>query len=147
MQYLKVSNGYVLRLETNEEIITTLKNFIIDKKIKSAFLYGIGAGKDLTLGYYDAKKKIYHKRAFVEEYEFASLIGNISYLETDPILHIHCTIAPENFITYSGHLFSGKVAATCEIFITLLDKKLIRQADKTTGLNLLKMPLPRIRCF
>lgn len=139
MQYLKVRNGYVLKLETNEEIMTTLKDFVIDKKIKSAFLYGIGAGKELTLGYYDSKKKMYHKRAFVEEYELASLIGNISYLENDPIIHIHCTISPENFIAYSGHLFAGKVAATCEIFISLLDKKLFRKTDSKTGLNLLNL--------
>jgi predicted DNA-binding protein with PD1-like motif len=139
MQYLKIKNGYVVKLEINEEIITMLKDFVIDKKIKSAFLYGIGTGKELTLGYYDSKKKMYHKRAFVEEYEFASLNGNISYLSSDPIIHIHCTISHENFVTYSGHLFSGKVGATCEIIILTLDKKLRRKADARLGLNLLDL--------
>lgn len=139
MQYLKIKNGYVLKLETEEEIMTTLKDFVIHQKIKSAFLQGIGTGKELTLGYYDSKQKLYHKRTFIEEYEFASLNGNISYLSTDPIIHIHCTISPANFVTYSGHLFSGKVAATCEILIVLLDKKLTRKADIRTGLNLLDL--------
>lgn len=139
MQYLKIKNGYVIKLEINEEIITTLKDFVIDKKIKSAFLFGIGTGKELTLGYYDSKKKMYHKRAFVEEYEFASLNGNISYLSSDPIIHIHCTISPENFITYAGHLFVGKVAATCEIIIMTIEKKLQRKSDTKLGLNLLDL--------
>ncbi|MBS4015359.1 MAG: DUF296 domain-containing protein [Candidatus Latescibacteria bacterium] len=139
MQYLKIKNGYVVKLEINEEIMTTLKDFVIDKKIKSAFLFGIGTGKELTLGYYDSKKKMYHKRAFVEEYEFASMNGNISYLSSDPIIHIHCTISPENFITYAGHLFSGKVAATCEITIMTIEKKLQRKADAKLGLNLLDL--------
>lgn len=139
MQYLKIKNGYVVKLDTNEEIIATLKDFVIDKKIKSAFLQGIGTGKELTLGYYDSKKKMYHKRVFIDECEFASLNGNISYLSTDPIIHIHCTISPENFVSYSGHLFSAKVAVTCEIIITLLDKKLIRKPDIRTGLNLLDL--------
>lgn len=139
MQYLKIKNGYVLKLEINEEIITTLKDLVIDKKIKSAFLFGIGTGKELTLGYYDSKKKMYRKRAFVEEYEFASMNGNISYLSSDPIIHIHCTISPENFMTYAGHLFSGKVAATCEILIMTIEKKLQRKADPNLGLNLLDL--------
>jgi predicted DNA-binding protein with PD1-like motif len=139
MQYLKIRNGYVVKLDSGEEIMSTLKDFVIDKKIKSAFLQGIGTGKELTLGYYDSKKKLYHKRAFIDEYEFASLNGNISYLGKEPVIHIHCTISPENFMTYAGHLFSGKVAATCEIMITLLDKKLVRKADIKTGLNLLNL--------
>ena len=136
MQYLKIRNGYIVKLDSNEEIITTLKDFVLDKKIKSAFLHGIGTGKELTLGYYDSKRKMYHKRAFIDEYEFASINGNISYLGKEPVIHIHCTISHLNFVTYSGHLFAGKVGATCEIMITLLDKKLYRKADIKTGLNL-----------
>jgi hypothetical protein len=139
MQYLKIRDGYVLKLETGEEIITILKDFIIDKKIKSGFLTGIGAGKEITLGYFDYPKKNYHKRFFPEEFEFAALIGNIAWLETDPIIHVHATISPENFVSYSGHLFSGIVTATCEIMITTLDKKLKRHPDIKTRLNLLDL--------
>jgi predicted DNA-binding protein with PD1-like motif len=139
MQYLKIKNGYVLKLETNEEIIATLKDFVKEHKLKGGFINGIGAGKEVMLGYFDYPKKTYRKRFFAEEIEFTSLMGNIAWLEQDPIIHIHCTISPENFITYSGHLFSGKVTATCEIMIALLEKKLIRKADIKTGLNLLDL--------
>jgi len=149
MQYLKIKDGYVLRLETGEEIIATLKDFVTDKKIKSGFLNGIGAGKEITLGYFDYPKKSYHKRFFPEEFEFASIIGNIAWLETEPrsgtqergepIIHVHATVSPENFISYSGHLFSGIVTATCEIVIWTIEKKLKRAPDKNTGLNLLDL--------
>ncbi|MCX7785044.1 MAG: DUF296 domain-containing protein [candidate division WOR-3 bacterium] len=137
MQVLKVKNGYVLKLETNEDIMALLKDFTKQKKIKGAFLFGLGAGKEITLGYYDPLKKNYQKRFFAEDYEFASIIGNIAYLDEEPILHIHCTISPGNFNTYSGHLFSAKVAATVELLIIPLDKKLLRKPDTKTGLNLL----------
>ncbi|MCX8015461.1 MAG: DNA-binding protein [candidate division WOR-3 bacterium] len=137
MRYLKTKNNYLIKLDTDEEIIATLKDFVLRQKIKSGFLIGIGTGKEITLGFYDTKKKMYHKRLFPEEYEFASLIGNVSYLEKEPIIHIHCTVGPINFTTYSGHLFSAKVGATCEILITTFDKKIIRTPDAKTGLNLL----------
>jgi predicted DNA-binding protein with PD1-like motif len=170
MQYLKTKNGLVIKLDAGEEIMSTLKNFVSDNKIKGGFLTGIGTGNEITLGFYDAEKRIYHKRFFPDDHEFASLIGNISYLDpapidntrddktqgvrknsakpnnrcgvnADPVIHIHCTIGPLNFVTYSGHLFSAKVGATCEIMITLSDKKLIRKPDAKTGLNLLDLNL------
>ncbi|MEO0091665.1 MAG: PPC domain-containing DNA-binding protein [candidate division WOR-3 bacterium] len=137
MDILKVKNGYVLKLEVNEDIIAELKDFTKQKKIKGAFLFGLGAGKEITLGYYDPIKKNYHKRFFPEDYEFASIIGNIAYLDEEPILHIHCTISPNNFNTYSGHLFSAKVAATVELMVMPLDKRLLRKPDVKTALNLL----------
>ncbi len=139
MQYIKIKSGYVIKLDTGEEIISTLKNFVRDNKIKGGFLSGIGTGNEITLGFYDAEKKVYHKRFFPDDHEFASLTGNISYLDDDPIIHIHCTIGPLNFVTFSGHLFSAKVGATCEIMINLSDKKLIRKPDAKTGLNLLNL--------
>lgn len=139
MQNLKTKSGYILRLNRGEEIITTLKDFIKDKKIHGGFLIGLGAGKEITLGFYDADKKTYHKRFFADDHEYTSLTGNISYLDDEPVIHIHAVISAANFVSYSGHLFSGKVSATCEIFITLLDKKLIRKADPTVGLNLMQL--------
>jgi predicted DNA-binding protein with PD1-like motif len=161
MQYFKIKDGYVLRLQTGEEIITILKDFIIDKKINSGFVNGIGAGKEITLGYFDYPKKSYHKRFFADEVEFTSIMGNIVWLECEPnssqinktnssksikyekqgepIIHLHAVISPENFISYSGHLFSGIVTATCEIIIWTIEKKLKRALDKNSGLNLLDL--------
>jgi predicted DNA-binding protein with PD1-like motif len=36
-----------------------------------------------------------------------------------------------------GHLQSAIVSVTCEIFLTKSNKKLIRQFDKQTGINIL----------
>ncbi|MEM2174934.1 MAG: DUF296 domain-containing protein [Candidatus Micrarchaeia archaeon] len=138
METKKVSkNIYFLRLEKEEEIISSLKNFSKEKKIKSAFFYGIGAGKDFVICYYDLLKKEYKKRKIKKECEILSLIGNISYLKKEFFIHTHTIISDKNFKIFGGHLFSAKITATLEIFLFLIDKKLVRKSFPEIGLNLI----------
>ncbi|MEO0142947.1 MAG: PPC domain-containing DNA-binding protein, partial [candidate division WOR-3 bacterium] len=81
----------------------------------------------------------YIKKQFKGEYEFTSFLGNISYFEEEPVIHIHVTITDKRFNAYGGHLFFGYVPATLEIIIFPFDKKLLREKDTDTGLNLLKI--------
>jgi len=148
MKVKKLGTHYIIRLDSGEEIVKTLTEFAQAKKIKSAFLLGLGAAKELTLGFYDLEKKAYIRRFFPTEWEITNLVGNIAWLEEakqsvhqakrdEPILHIHIVLSSSNFNTIGGHLFSGTVTATCEILIMVLDAKLKRSRDSATGLNLL----------
>lgn len=128
---------YFLRLEKGEEIINTLKNFSKEKKVKGAFFYGIGAGKNFTIGFYDLEKKEYLKKEYKEEGEILSLIGNISHLEKDIFIHTHIIFSDKNFNLLGGHLFSGEITATLEIFLILINKKLLRKNFPDIGLNLI----------
>ncbi|MFB0509445.1 MAG: PPC domain-containing DNA-binding protein [bacterium] len=139
MKFKKYQKYYVLRLEKGEEIVKMLSEFVKTKKVKGAFVLGIGAGKEFTLGCFDPEKKAYIRRFFPGEWEIANLLGNISWLEQEPILHIHLVIGSSNFNTFSGHLFSGTVTATCELFVIPLDTKLKRYRDSLIGLNLLEL--------
>jgi|UniRef100_A0A7V3PTM9 predicted DNA-binding protein with PD1-like motif len=139
MRYQKNGSYYQLRLERGEEIIPTLSNFIQDHRLKSGILLGLGAGTDLKLGCYNLKKRTYHQRHFKGEYEICSLVGNIAWADNEPILHIHAVISNERLTTYSGHLFAGKVAATCEIAILPGIKKLKRELEPDSGLKLLQL--------
>jgi len=137
MKIKKFDDYYVLRLQKGEEIISVLKEAAENKKIEGAFFYGLGVGKDLVLGYFDAHKQSYIKKAFQGDYEFTSFSGNISKFQDDIIIHCHVTITDENFTAYGGHLFQGIVPATCEIMIFPFKKILRRKKDKATGLNLI----------
>ena len=137
MQIKKFSNYYVVRLQKGDEIITALRNAAGTRKIKGAFFLGLGVGKDLVLGYFDAGRKGYVKKVFEGEYEFTSLTGNISKFEDNMIIHCHVTITDEKFNAFGGHLFQGIVPATCEIIIFPFTRILRRKKDKDTGLNLL----------
>lgn len=138
MEAKKVSkNIYFLRLEKGEEIINSLKSFSKEKRLKSAFFSGIGAGKDFTIGCYDLRKKEYLKREIKKECEILSLIGNISYLKNEIFVHAHIVFSDKNFKIFGGHLFSAKITATSEIFLFLIDKKLPRIPFPDIGLNLI----------
>ncbi|UCG91956.1 MAG: DNA-binding protein [candidate division WOR-3 bacterium] len=139
MKIKKFNDYYVLRLQKGEEIMSTLKAAAQNKKIKGAFFFGLGVGKDLVLGYFDAHKQSYVKKAFQGEYEFTSLLGNITKLEYDTVVHCHATVTDENFQAYGGHLFQGIVPATCEIMVFPFRKILRRKKDKETGLNLISV--------
>jgi predicted DNA-binding protein with PD1-like motif len=135
----KLDNYLVLRLEKNEEIITTLRAALKRAGIKGAFFYGLGVGKELELGYFDAQQKSYVRKEFHDEYEFTSLVGNVSMADGELVIHCHVTITDAEFNAFGGHLFKGTVPATLEIIILPFTSTLTRFPDNTTGLNLLEL--------
>ena len=138
--FIKKHDGYyVIRLEKGEEIISSIRQAYNHKRLKGAFFFGLGVGKDLVLGYFDALKKDYVKKMFEGEYEFTSLSGNISHLNKEVIVHCHVTITDHNFNAFGGHLFQGTVPATCEIVMLPFAHVLKRKRDKNTGLNVLEV--------
>jgi len=139
MKIKKFKDYFILRLEKGEEIINALKQATHNNKIRGAFFFGLGVGKDLVLGYYDAHSKSYVKKAFQGEYEFTSLSGDIARLKNEIVVHCHVTITDREFHAFGGHLFQGIVPATCEIIIFPLSKSLKRKKDRVTGLALLDL--------
>ncbi len=139
MKMEKFNNYLVMRLEKNEEIISALKEGIQRAGIEGAFFYGLGVGQNLELGFFDAHKKHYVKKRFEDEYEFTSLVGNISMVDGQITVHCHVTITDKEFQAFGGHLFEGVVPATLEIILFPFNEPLIRRLDETTGLNLLEI--------
>jgi predicted DNA-binding protein with PD1-like motif len=137
MKWIKNSRFYQLRLLQGEEILTTLVEFVRRVKIKSGVLIGLGAGYDFELGYYNISKKSYRRRRLKGEFEIVSLLGNVAWDGKQPICHCHIALSDRQMATYGGHLFAGRVGATCEISIFPGDKKLNRQLEPETGLKLL----------
>jgi predicted DNA-binding protein with PD1-like motif len=137
MKVRRSSDHIVVRLEKNEEIITALKAVAKTLMINGGFFYGLGVGKKIVLGYFDALSQTYVKKAFEGEYEFTSLQGNIAYQGDEIILHCHATITNSNFNAFGGHLFGATVPATLEVIMFPLSQSLRRFKDTTTGLNLL----------
>jgi len=139
MRWQKNGPFYQLRLERGEEILTTLTEFVHCRRLKSGVLFGLGAAENLRLGYYNLKQKRYLLRRFQGEYELGSLVGNIAWVEREPVIHIHAVISNQRLTTYSGHLFAATVAATCEIAIITGGKKVQRRLEPVSGLKLLAL--------
>ena len=121
MEYKRINNNVVVRLDPKDEICQSLFSICNKENILAGKISGLGAVNHFVVGVFDVLKKEYFANTFNGLFEIVSLTGNISQKNNNPYLHIH---------------FSS---ATSEIFIEILpDFELDRNFDNSIGLNLLK---------
>jgi predicted DNA-binding protein with PD1-like motif len=128
---------WFLRIDKDECLFSSLEQWAAENKIPGGHLSGIGALKDVELGFYHLEQKHYDRKMFPKEAELLSLEGNLSLLEGKPFFHIHTVLGDENFNAFGGHLFSAKVAVTCEINFRPFPVSIERTMNEGIGLNLL----------
>ena len=134
---LKEPDNYVLRLDTGDEVLTTLKEFCRVESITGGFFYGIGAAGEALLSWYNISHKVYLDKHIIEELEIAGLQGNIALLGNEFVIHAHGSVSDKNFQTHSGHFKKLVVSATCEIWLRKFINSMHRAPDGQTGLNFL----------
>jgi predicted DNA-binding protein with PD1-like motif len=137
MNFRKFNKTYFIRIDKDEEIISSLKTFCEQNNIKVGSIKGIGAAKKAIIGLFDPVKKEYYSTHLEGDFEITSMLGNITTMDDKVYLHIHINLADKEHKTYGGHLNKALVSATCEIVLEVLDGKLERYFDKEIGLNLL----------
>jgi predicted DNA-binding protein with PD1-like motif len=130
---------WVLVLDRGEELLETVTGFLEEHGILGGFVTGLGALRDITLGYYDLEEREYQKRHFDEVMELGNLTGSIGAVDGKPFLHAHATCSGPELIAFSGHLFSGEVAATAEVIVADFGVELPREADEEIGLKLFRL--------
>ncbi|MFA5779987.1 MAG: PPC domain-containing DNA-binding protein [Elusimicrobiota bacterium] len=126
----------IFKLNYGEDITQAITKECCRKKIKSAFVFFIGAVQKATIGYYNQKAKKYKKISINKPMEIVSGIGNISVKEGKQFLHAHVSLSDKNGKLSGGHLFSPTIVFACEVFILKNNKNIIRKFDKKTGLFL-----------
>ncbi len=129
MEHRRTPYRYVLRLDSGEEIVAALKSFAARENVRAGAFSGIGAARDLELGYFVRPTKTYVRRAFPGEWEILALTGNFSDLEGEAFPHPHVVIGGEDFAAHGGHLFQGTVTVTCEIHL-VTDPDAIRRLKR-----------------
>ncbi len=137
MQYSKLGDTYLLRLDTGEEVFAALTRLAEDRRIDAASVSGIGSVHHAVLGYYDRETKEYVRRTIEPDAEIVSLTGNIAVKEGRAFPHVHAVLGTREFQALAGHLFEATVAATCELTIRPLPGIVMRKKDEKTGLWLL----------
>ncbi|MCK9186292.1 DNA-binding protein [Candidatus Gracilibacteria bacterium] len=139
MKSKKLTNGYILRLEKGEEIITSLTKFCEDNDIKSGSISGVGGTDDVSVKYYDPEQEKYISKKFTSKnFEIISLNGNISLVDGKPFPHVHIMLGDADYNTFGGHLGSANIAITCEIVIQMTDYIFTRKLDEEFNLNFLE---------
>lgn len=127
---------YLLVLDRDEELVSTVTAFLEERKILGGTVTGIGALKNHTMGFFDVEKQEYLKRTFEENMELGNLTGTIGTVDGKPFLHAHATVCGPELIAFTGHLFKGEVAVTAELTITDFETELPRAEDEDLGLKL-----------
>lgn len=69
---------FALIFETGDEVLSTLKDFARKEKLSAAQFTAVGAFSEVVLGYFDWEKKEYLRKSVAEQFEVASLIGDVA---------------------------------------------------------------------
>ena len=139
MDYRKFSQGYVLRLDPGEEIVSSLTALVEREGIVLASVSALGAANDVTIGIFSTAEKQYHARRYQGDYEISALVGNVTRKDGEPYLHLHITIGnPVTGEVHAGHLTCAVISATLELFLQVWDGEVGRKFSDTVGLNLLE---------
>ncbi|MCB0403440.1 MAG: DUF296 domain-containing protein [Bdellovibrionales bacterium] len=139
MRHRQTERGYIVRLERGEPLMETLRHFIHANEIQSATLTGLGAVCNSRLGFYDLETRSYVEKSVPEDCELVSLVGNISYFEATPVIHVHATLGTRDFQALAGHLFDTECSVTVELHIDVYQNRIDRKPDDNTGLNLMDL--------
>jgi predicted DNA-binding protein with PD1-like motif len=107
VKFRRTRYGYVVRIDTGEDIVATLRDFAKTEGVRSGLISGLGAVGETELGFFVRATGQYITRTFTGEFEIGSLTGNFSELDGEPFPHCHAVIAGEDFVAHTGHLFRG----------------------------------------
>ena len=128
---------FVVVLDTGEEAVESLLSFARQHDIRAGEITGLGAFRDVTLGFFDFDRKDYERIRFDEQVEVVSLLGNFATKDGEPKLHPHVVVSKRDGRAYGGHLLEGHVRPTLEVMVTEAPPHLRRRTDPETGLPLL----------
>ena len=139
MEYRKFDQGYVLRLDPGEEVVSCLTRLVEQEQVQLGCVSALGAANDVTIGIFDTTEKQYHARRCQGQFEISALVGNVTRKDGAPYLHLHITIGnPVTGEVHAGHLSSATISATLELFLQVWDGQVGRKFSDAVGLNLLE---------
>ncbi len=128
---------YILRPEFGSDLLKELGDFVRAKGINLAWFSALGAVSRATLRYYDQVKKDWVDLELDRRLEVAGMLGNVSLLNGEPIVHAHATLADEQGHCYGGHVGADTLVFNLEILLTTLSGPAVtRKMDPQTGLTI-----------
>ena len=107
--------------------------------LTAASFTGIGALREVVLGYFDWEKKDYREIGIQEQVEILNLTGNVALSDGEPKLHPHIVVGKADGTAWGGHLLKGIVRPTLEVVLMETAAHLHRKSDPETGLALLEL--------
>jgi len=130
---------FALVFDKDEEVKESLLRFATENGLRGAQVTGIGAFSEVTLGFFDRKKKSYQEIPVKEQVEVLSFAGNIAEKDGNPMLHAHVVVGKPDGTAHGGHFLNGRVWPTLEMIVTETPVHLRRLKDQETGLPLIDL--------
>lgn len=128
---------FACAFDIDEEVPDALQRFCREQGVLTAALSGIGGFRRARLGYYDMEAKRYDPIAIEEQVEVLSFLGNVTAYRGEPRVHVHCIVGHGDGRTTGGHLLSGTVRPTLELFVNELPGALRRSDRPDVGIPLI----------
>jgi hypothetical protein len=128
---------YAVVLDTGDEVIGELGNFVREHEVEAASLTAIGAFSRAMLGYFQWETKQYKKIAVGEQVEVLSLLGDVAVGDQGPTLHLHAVLGKADGSVVGGHLIEAYVRPTLEVILIQPPSYLRKRKDPETGLALI----------
>jgi uncharacterized protein len=139
MRYSVLGTNCVIRLDTGEKIVATLRSLCEREGIGSGFFHGLGAVGEAELGHFNPPTGDYSWTKLSGSYEIVTLYGNITTVDGKPFIHAHASLGDETFAVRGGHLREAVVSVTCEVTLTRFRGDIARKKDEANGLFLLDL--------
>jgi uncharacterized protein len=131
---------YVVVLQTGEEVMASLRQFVTRERIFAAQVTAIGALSDVVLQYFDWDKKEYQGIPIGEQVEVASMMGDVAQAPSgEPALHVHMVAGKRDGTAVAGHLARAHVRPTLEVIINESPAHLRKKKDPDSGLPLIRL--------
>jgi len=128
---------YAVVLDTGDEVIGELGNFVREQEVEAASLTAIGAFSRAVLGYFQWETKQYKKITVDEQVEVLSLLGDVAVGDQGPTLHLHAVLGKADGSVVGGHLIEAYVRPTLEVILIQPPSYLRKRNDPETGLALI----------
>jgi predicted DNA-binding protein with PD1-like motif len=129
---------FAVVFEPGEEVSEGLLRLARSERLQGSHFTGIGALRDVALGFWDPEAKDYRRIPVREQVEVLSLVGNLARgPDGAPRLHAHLVVGKADGTAHGGHLLEAHVNPTLELIVSELPQQLQRQVDPLTGLPLL----------
>ncbi len=136
MHFRREGSRIFIRLETGDEVHSSLAEIATKEAVSGGWFSGIGAAREVELGYYDLERKDYDRTRIEGDVEIASASGSLGLVEGKPFVHLHAVVSDRECMPRAGHLFRAVTAATLEFVLFVAEQPIGRTRDEATALNL-----------
>ncbi len=130
---------YALVFAEGDEVMCQLGTFADYEGLTAASFKGIGAFRDVVLGYFDWERKEYAEIALDEQVEVLSLVGDVATKDGEPNVHAHVVVGKHDATAHGGHLVRAHVRPTLELILEESPAYLRKRHDDASGLALIDL--------